>query len=108
MNKLIISTLKPLGIPVSFQYYNGLETTYITFFCYNDQVELYADDEELATGYYIQLDVFSKGKYLEIVKQVNKLMKDVGFIKRPSGPELYEEGTKLYHKPLRFFYYVEN
>lgn len=108
MNKLIKDTLSPLGIPVSLQYYNGSETTYITFFSYLDKGELYADDEEVATGNYIQIDIFSKGNYTNIVKQVIKLMKKAGFIKKPSGPELFEDDTKIYHKPLRFFYYVEN
>lgn len=108
MNKLIIKILKPLRIPVSFQYYNGSESTYITFFLYNEQGEEYADDEEVATGYYIQLDIFSKVSYTNILKQVNALMKEAGFIRKSTGPELYEQDTKLYHKPLRFFFYVEN
>lgn len=108
MNKLIKDTLSPLGIPVSLQCYNGSETTYITFFSYLDKGELYADDEEIATGNYIQIDVFSKENYTNIVKKVKKLMKDAGFIKKASGPELYETDTKLYHKPLRFFFYEEN
>lgn len=108
MNKLIINTLKPLGIPVSFQYNNSSSSTYITFFSYNDKGEEYADDEEIVTGYYMQLDIFSKTSYTNILKQVNKLMKEAGFIRKPAGPELFEDDTKLYHKPVRFFFYVEN
>lgn len=108
MNKLIIDTLETLRVPVSFQKYNGSESTYITFFCYNDRGELYADDEELSTGYYIQLDIFSRGSYTELKKQVEKLMKEAGFIRKAAGPELYENDTKLYHRPLRFFFCKEN
>lgn len=108
MNKLILKTLKPLEIPVNFQIYNGCEPQYITFFTYVDKGELYGDDKEFATGYYIQLDVFSKGDYTELVKNVNKLMKEAGFLRKPPGPELYEEDFKLYHKPLRFFFCEEN
>lgn len=108
MNKLIIDTLEPLNIPVVFQKYTGTSNQYITFFGYNDNGELYADDEEVVTGYYVQVDIWSKGSYTNILKQVKKLMKDANFIKRASGPELYEDDTKLYHKPLRFFFYEEN
>lgn len=108
MNKLIIDTLKPLNVPVEFQVYNGSNIPYLTFFTIDDKGELYADNEEIATGYYIQIDVFSKGSYTELVKKINKLMKKSGFTRRPSGPEGYEDNTKLYHKPLRFFFCVEN
>jgi hypothetical protein len=108
MNKLIIKTLKPLGIPVTFQYYDGSESTYITFFSYANKGEKYADDDEIITGYYMQLDIFSKTSYTNILEQVNKLMKEAGFIRKPAGPELFEDDTKLYHKPVRFFFYVEN
>ncbi len=108
MKELIKNILKPLNIPVRFQYYSGSEPTYITFFSYLDKGELYGDDKELGIGYYIQLDIFSKTNYTDIVKQVNKLMEDGGFTKRSSGPELFEDDTKLYHKPLKFFFYKEN
>lgn len=108
MNKLIKDTLKSLNVPVSFQVYKGSKTPYITFFSYNDKGELYADDTEVISGYYFQLDIFSKSNYKELVKNVEKLMKNAGFIKKASGPEGYEKETDLYHKPLRFFFYEEN
>lgn len=108
MNKLIMDALTPLDIPISFQVYNGSNTPYLTFFIINDKGEMYADDEEIATGYYIQIDIFSKGSYTDLVEKINKLMKKSGFTRRPSGPESYEDNTKLYHKPLRFFFCVEN
>lgn len=102
MNKLIIDTLSPLNIPVSFQTYSGVSNQYITFFFYGDKGELYEDDKEASTGYYVQIDIWSKGSYTNLVKEVKRLMTEAGFIKRPSGPELYEDDTKIYHKPLRF------
>lgn len=108
MNKLIIETLKPLNIPVKFQIYSGSSTPYITFFTTNEVGELYADDKEIATSRYIQLDIFSKESYTELVNKTNKLMKKNGFIRRPAGPEIYEHDTKLYHKILRFFFCIEN
>ena len=46
INKLIIDTLKPLKIPVSFQKHNGKAQTYITFHEYLESGEGYEDDEE--------------------------------------------------------------
>lgn len=107
INKLIIDTLESTNVPISFQTYEGEETTYITFLEYLQQGESFADDNEEVTGHYIQVDVWSKGNYRKIVDQVKKLLKQAGFI-RKYETELYEPDTKIFHKVLRFFYYVEN
>ena len=75
MNKLILATLKTLPIPVSFQVYTGDSTSYCTFSTYLEKPEQFADDEETVTGFYVQLNVFSKGNYLNYVKQIKDLMK---------------------------------
>jgi hypothetical protein len=103
INNLIIEALKPLNVPVSFQKYNGKENTYITFFNYLEQGEQYADNEEKATGYYIQIDLWSKNDYTELVDNIKDYMKAAGFI-RTSAADLFESDTKIYHKAMRFFY----
>lgn len=106
INDLIKDTLKPLGIPIQFQWYCGKATTYITFSEYLGQGEGYADDEETETGHYIQIDVWSKSDYTEIVKQAKDLLKQAGF-RRTYENEFYEDDTKIYHKVLRVFYLEE-
>lgn len=103
INKLVIEALKSLNVPVSFQKYNGKESTYITFFNYLEHGEQYADNEEKATGYYIQVDVWSKNDYTELVEKVKNYMKAAGFI-RTSAADLFESDIKIYHKALRFLY----
>lgn len=103
INSLILQTLKPLNVPVSFQKYSGRGNTYITFFSYLEQGEQYADNEEKAAGYYIQVDVWSKNDYTELVERVKSRMKAAGFT-RTSAADLFEKDTKIYHKALRFFY----
>jgi hypothetical protein len=103
LNKLIIDTLKPLGVPVNFQTYSGTAQTYITFWFYNSKGELFADDEEIKTGFYLQVDVWSKSDYTSIVRQVKQLMKEAGF-QRTTETDLYEPDTKIFHKVLRFSY----
>lgn len=102
INKEVISALKDLNIPVSFQTYSGKEETYITFFTYLDKPELYSDDKEAATGFYIQIDIWSKSDYTEIAKEVHQSMLTEGFTKL-NFYDLYEEDTKTYHKVMRFF-----
>lgn len=103
LNSLIMSTLAPTGVPVTFQTYTGAATTYITFFEYNQQGALFADDTEQETRYSVQIDVWSKGNYKSLVGQVRVLMINSGFI-RNSEAELYEDDTKVFHKVFRFYY----
>ncbi|MCL9970351.1 hypothetical protein MX569_07025 [Anoxybacillus kestanbolensis] len=103
LNKMIIETLKHVGVPVAFQTYSGTATTYITFFEYNQFSALNADDEEQQTAHFIQVDVWSKGDYTSIVQQVKERMIAAGF-RRTSEVDLFEQETKTYHKAIRFSY----
>ena len=106
INTLVVNTLKALAVPVSFQNYQGKETTYITFFEYNQQGEQYADDTEIGTGHFIQIDVWSKADYTALVGSVKNAMINAGF-RRLSEIDLYENDTHIYHKGMRFFYLEE-
>lgn len=100
MNKLIIDTLKLLGIPVSFMKYKGQEPTYITFFSYDGRPGLQADDREKQAKYYYQIDIWSKDDYTELVNNVRQALLNVGFL-RINEFDLFEEDTGYYHKVLR-------
>lgn len=106
LNSLIIESLSDLNVPVAFLNYTGDKKTYIRFFEYDQGAELSADNEELYTGHYIQVDVFSPSNYFEIVEGVKRNLKNVGF-KKNFETELYEDDTKLYHKVLRFYFISE-
>lgn len=103
LNRLIRDTLTPLGVPVSFANYNLTADTYIVFIEYNQASRMNADDEELLTKHFFQVDVFSKGNYLQLVKDVKQRMKEAGF-GRMFESETYEEEMKMYRKILRFNY----
>jgi hypothetical protein len=103
---MIVDTLKPINIPVSFQKYTGKAKTYITFHEYFTSGEEYEDDLEFYTGHYIQIDIWSKDDYTDIVKEVIDRLKNIGF-KRLNEADLYESDTGIYHKSLRFFYLEE-
>lgn len=106
INKLIIDALKPLNIPVVFQKYSGKAETYITFHEYLASGEEFEDDEEYLTAHYVQVDVWSKSDYTDLVAKVKKLLIDAGF-KRLNEIDLCEEDTKMYHKGLKFYYLEE-
>ena len=102
MNKEILAALKDIGVPVRFQTHTGKEESYITFFTYLNRPELHSDDRELITGNFIQIDVWSKRDYTDLVDSVHQKMIDAGFIKL-NFYDLYETDTKTYHKVMRFF-----
>lgn len=98
-----MDTLKPLGVPVAFMNYNQPADTYIVFMEYNQAPFLSADDQEQYTKHFFQVDVFSNGNYLQLVKDVKRLMKEAGF-GRMYESETYDSDMKKYRKIIRFSY----
>lgn len=103
LNKLIMDTLTPLGVPVSFARYNNVADTYIVFLEYNQASRMNADDVEVITKHFFQVDVFSGGNYLQLVNDVRRLMKDAGF-GRMFESETYDDDMKKFRKIMRFNY----
>lgn len=103
--KIIMDALKPLGYPVYPLTYPGTNSTYITFFEYGESSALDTDNKEQRTGYYVQVDVWTKdgSLYTGLVDQVKEALTGAG-LKRRSAVDLYEQETKVYHKALRFYY----
>jgi hypothetical protein len=102
INQELLQALGGLGVPVSFQNYTGSADTYITFFTYLDKPEQHADDAELSTGHYVQVDVWSKTDYTELVNCIHQKMLTAGFTKQ-NFYDLYEQDLGIYHKAMRFF-----
>lgn len=101
INSDVLAALEDLDVPVSFQRYTGSADSYITFFIHSDEPELHADDEELVTGYYVQVDVWSKNDYTEMVKSVHEKMSAAGFRKQDFC-DLYEADLEMYRKVMHF------
>jgi hypothetical protein len=74
---------------------------YITLFEVSNAETESADDEEYADEIEIQVDIWNTGSTTPISKQVQKVMRGLGFV-HDASPDEYLEGTKVYHKPLRF------
>ena len=73
INQKVMAALQKIGVPVRFQTYTGTADTYITFFTYLDKPEGYADDVEYVNGYYVQVDVWSRADYTELVGRSMKI-----------------------------------
>jgi hypothetical protein len=106
INKAILNALSSINIPKSFQVYKGNQDTYITYFAFNESGASWADNNEIAIEYMVQVDVFSKSDYTTLVDQVINCMKDAGF-RRTSVTHLYESDLEIYHCAIRFSYIVE-
>lgn len=99
--------LQPTGVPVNKLKYTGSATTYITYFNYNEQGEAFAENREIATSYYIQVDIWTKDDFTDLYKQVLSLMTQAGYF-RVYAYETYENETQIKRKIIRFQYCEES
>lgn len=92
---------------VYFLHASSPKTPYLEYQIYDENGEEWAENKEIATNYYIQIDLFSKTDYSDIELKIKEKMINAGF-DRTSGADLYEEDTLLYHKAMRFSITVDN
>ena len=111
MNSLIEEIFKNfevnnVSIPVSFAYYDGHDTTYITYLNSNTGDTFYTDDELSNYIEYYDFNIYSKSNYLNVIESVKNLLEQNDFEWQPSlsSNDMYEEDTGYYHKTLCFAY----
>lgn len=106
MNEELKSILKininNKSIPVEHLRYKGKEKTFITWTLLTETPSLNGDDEALYSVVQVDIDVFSNGNYLDIVKEIKKIMKENNWLWVEDSPEMYEDDTDLYHRTLTF------
>lgn len=90
------------SIPVEHLRYKGKAKTFITWTLLNEVPLLNGDDECLYSVVPVDIDVFSDGNYLDIVKEIKKVMKDSNWSWSEDSEEMYEDDTELYHKTITF------
>lgn len=93
-------------IPIVFLSYAGNADTYLTYYTWQEQPENFFDDEYHAEVAYGTIDIFSKGNFKGILKEVKKILKANNFTWTDNGSETFERGTGYYHVPVNF--YAEN
>ena len=110
--QLIISALTPLGYPVMFGNYTGNQKLYITFFRYNRQGELFAENTEITTEHFIQVDLWKLQSSTDTMDlsdlevQVETALTAAGF-QGFTAQDLYEPDIKTNHIAIRTNYYVD-
>ncbi|MED0676985.1 DUF3168 domain-containing protein [Aneurinibacillus thermoaerophilus] len=73
----------------------------VVFYEIDNKDGKFADDEAISSDIKIQVSVFSKGSTSAIAQEVDRTMKSLGF-SRYASTDLYEEDTKVFHKPMRY------
>ena len=107
INPLIESAFKDFEInkkriPIAFLSYTGKADTYLTYYTWQEQPANFFDDEHHAKVAYGTIDIFSKGNFKGILKEVKKILKANKFTWTDNGPETFERETGYYHVPVNF------
>ena len=103
--KLILGESLTIGgenIPIAHLTYQGKSKKFITWTITGEAPELSANDEDLCSVCSVDMDVFSDGNYLDIIKEIKNKMKNEDWVWTGDSSEMYEEDTKLYHKTCSF------
>ena len=90
------------SIPVEHLRYKGKSKTFVTWTIISEVPSLSANDDYLYSTVDVDIDVFSDCNYLDIIKEVKKLMKNNNWLWIEDSVEMYEENTELYHKTITF------
>ena len=104
----VSSVLAPLDIPVVFQTYLGNPPfEYITFLEYKSSPSLEVADKEIETERLVQVNVWSKGNYHQLVEDVRKKLEQAGFQRTAEFDGPYTDGDSHFNKVLRFAFFDE-
>jgi hypothetical protein len=94
--------VKDKSIPVEHMRYKGKSKTFVTWTMLPETPSLNADNETLYSVCQVDIDVFSDSNYLDIMKEIKKIMKENEWVWVEDSPEMYEEDTELYHRTITF------
>ena len=104
--ELVSDILTPIGIPVEYELRpNGFPS--ISYHFFGEQGELFGDGEIEQEMVSCQIDIWSKGDYTQIKKQVRSAMKEADFL-FVSADGNYEKDVNIFHGILIFNYYYES
>lgn len=90
------------SIPVEHLRYTGKSKTFVTWTMLPETPSLVADDEPIYSVCQVDIDVFSDGNYLDIIKEIKKIMKNNEWVWLEDSEEMYEDDTELYHRTITF------
>lgn len=97
-------TVGGILIPIAFLNYTGNSNIYLTYYTWFDEPDNFHDDEHHAETAFGTIDIFSKGNFKGILRQVKNRLKQNGFTWTDNAPETFEKETGYYHVPVNFYY----
>ena len=103
--KLILGENLIIGdeqIPVAHLRYKGKSKKFVTWTITGEIPALSANDEDLCSICSLDVDIFSDGNYLDIVREIKRKMKNNDWVWVEDSEEMYEDDTELYHKTCSF------
>ena len=106
----ITKTLEPTNFKV---YFNSIPTgydipdQYITFLEINANPALEASDQEFETKRLIQVNVWSKIDYYQLVEDIKRLMESAGYERTFEYDAPKQDGDSHFNKVLRFVFFDE-
>lgn len=91
-------------IAVAMLFYKGHGEPYMVYTQYDTDNSYSADDEIEGYVTYFDFDIYSKGNYLAIVKEVKRKLKSIGWTWQVSrdSPAMFDVDTGYFHKTLCF------
>ena len=90
------------SVPTAHLKYKGKSTTFVVWTITGETPALSADDEPIFSIVSVDVDVYSKGNYLNVITEIKKMMKENEWVWVGDSPEMYEDDTELYHKTISF------
>lgn len=85
-------------IPVEFMNYFGKEETFIVYNSLGETPSLHGDDEAIASTNTYDFNIYTKGNFLPILKEIKKILKANKWRWQEDSEDLYEEDTRYFHK----------
>lgn len=106
----VVTTLAPMGLPVLFNTVptgSDIPNQYITFLEIDAKPALEASDQEYETERLIQVNVWSKANYYQLVEDIKRLMESAGYERTFEYDAPKQDGDSHFNKVLRFAFYDE-
>ncbi|MFD2446383.1 hypothetical protein ACFSO7_20690 [Bacillus sp. CGMCC 1.16607] len=106
----VVTTLATTRIPVLFNTVptgTDIPDQYITFLEIDAKPAFEASDREYETERLIQVNVWSKSNYYQLVEDIKRLMESAGYERTFEYDAPYQEGDSHLNKVLRFVFFDE-
>lgn len=96
--EIIIDTLKPLNIPVAFnENLDKQSSQYVSMIPIQEGFIAYSDNKPGMEIIEVELAVYTKGNYIDLAREITRLLIEAGFTIRNRKYIEFKEDTKLHH-----------